>query len=76
MHIDCGTCQARGDACSDCVVSIVFGGPPALGEVDEIQRRALVVLADAGLVPRLQHAPPAPLARLAPTAQSERRATG
>jgi hypothetical protein len=31
MVIDCDACAARGPACSDCVVSVLLGGPPARG---------------------------------------------
>ena len=51
LHIDCGTCVARGDACGDCVVSLLLGPPDAVsGET----RVALAVLADSGLVPPLR----------------------
>ena len=50
--IDCDTCTVRGDACADCVVSVMLGGPPEVVAPDE--RRALGVLADLGMVPPLQ----------------------
>lgn len=50
MIIDCDSCQVRGLACGDCVVAVLIG-PPAL---DAEERRALGVLADAGLVPPLR----------------------
>jgi hypothetical protein len=28
MLIDCDTCQARGPACGDCVVTVLLGAPP------------------------------------------------
>jgi hypothetical protein len=31
MLIDCDACAARGPACTDCVVSVLLGGPPAYG---------------------------------------------
>lgn len=55
--IDCDTCTVRGDACSDCVVSVMLGGPPDVVPADA--QRALDVLAGAGLVPPLQMTPPA-----------------
>ncbi len=62
MLIDCDTCQARGDACADCVVSVMLGlpGMPPTVDVDEV--RAIAVLAESGLVPplRLVTAPAAP----------------
>lgn len=53
MLIDCDTCAARGDACSDCVLSVLLAPPPVV-EWDEDERRALALLADAGLLPRLR----------------------
>ncbi len=69
MVIDCDTCVVRGHACGDCVISVLLGhpavpvppwvddGPPDAGtkvEIDADERRALDVLAEAGLVPRLR----------------------
>jgi hypothetical protein len=54
MIIDCDTCQVRGLACGDCVVAVLIG-PPSL---DAEERRALGVLAEAGLVPPLRLAHP------------------
>ncbi len=54
MLIDCDTCQVRGIGCGDCVVSVILGGPPEGVELDATERAALAVLADAGMVPRLQ----------------------
>jgi hypothetical protein len=56
MLIDCDTCTVRGDACGGCVVNLLFGqapplddqGPGAATGGDEVERRALAVLADAG----------------------------
>ena len=58
VHIDCDTCAVRGLACQDCVVSALLGPPPEAG-FDEDEQRALDVLADSGLVPRLRMARPA-----------------
>ena len=55
--IDCDTCTVRGDACADCVVSVMLGGPPDAVAPDE--QRALGVLAGLGLVPPLQMTPAA-----------------
>jgi hypothetical protein len=54
--IDCDTCTVRGDACEDCVVSVMLGGPPGF-ELPVEDQRALDVLARAGLVPPLLMAP-------------------
>ena len=54
MLIDCDGCAVRDLACGDCVVTVLLG-PPGSVEVEEA--RALDVLADSGLVPRLQLVP-------------------
>ena len=53
MLIDCDSCAVRGDACGDCVMSVLLAPPPVV-EWDEDERRALAPLADAGLLPRLR----------------------
>jgi hypothetical protein len=55
--IDCDGCAMRDLACDDCVVTVLLGGPPGLVDVDAAERRALDVLADSGLVPRLRLVP-------------------
>ena len=52
--IDCDDCAVRGAGCQDCVVSVLLGVPESL-LADE--RRALEVLADVGLAPRLRLIP-------------------
>jgi hypothetical protein len=69
MIIDCDRCVVRGDACHDCVVGVFLGVPGvadrgAAGsetppgaramQLDAPECRALSVLADQGLVPRLR----------------------
>ena len=34
MLIDCETCEVRGDACGDCVVTVLLGAPPEGVELD------------------------------------------
>ena len=56
MIIDCDSCEVRGLACGDCVVSFVLGPvqwAPGDGMADE-ERAALAVLADSGLLPPLR----------------------
>lgn len=53
LHIDCDTCQVRGLACHDCMVTVLLGPPPELG-FDQDERRALGALADVGLIPPLR----------------------
>jgi len=55
--IDCQTCVVRGAACQDCVVTALLGPPPEIG-FDEEEQRALEVLAESGLVPRLRMVAP------------------
>jgi len=55
--IDCDGCVMRDLACADCVVTVVLGAPPGGLEMDGESRRALDVLADSGLVPRLRLVP-------------------
>lgn len=54
VTIDCDDCAVRGPGCEDCVVSVLLGVPETL-LVDE--QRALEVLAEAGLAPRLRLVP-------------------
>ena len=59
MMIDCDTCEVRGPACGDCVVSVLLGSPPSAGEegaieLDGREQAAIAVLAGAGLVPPLR----------------------
>jgi hypothetical protein len=57
MVIDCDTCAMQDtDTCADCVVSFVISDDP--GEslvVDLAEMRAIRLLGEAGLVPRLRH---------------------
>ncbi len=59
MLIDCDTCAVRDLSCDDCVVTVLLGLPGAV-EVDRGEQRALDVLADGGLVPRLRMVPLGP----------------
>lgn len=54
LLIDCDTCSVRGIGCGDCVVTVLLGGPPAGVTLNEEERRAVGVLAAAGLVPPLR----------------------
>ena len=60
MLIDCDGCAMRDLACADCVVTVLLGAPDGALEVDDGERQALEVLADSGLVPRLQLVPLGP----------------
>jgi hypothetical protein len=69
MIIDCDRCEVRGNACHDCVLAVLLG-IPGIGDasakhtnlpsgaravqLDAPERRALDVLAEQGLVPRLR----------------------
>lgn len=54
MIVDCDRCEVRGDACGECVITVLLGAPPGGLELDGADRRALDTLAAAGMVPRLQ----------------------
>lgn len=64
MIIDCDRCVVRGKACADCVVTVLLGPPPEL-DLDDEERRALDVFAEAGMLPRLRLVPADPLDRTA-----------
>jgi hypothetical protein len=78
MLIDCDSCVVKGAACGGCVVSVMLGAPPDGVEMDEAERRALEVLADAGVVPHLRLVTPEGLdmdvsSGMVPTGKGERR---
>ncbi|UPK73402.1 hypothetical protein MU582_13245 [Nocardioidaceae bacterium SCSIO 66511] len=57
MHsitIDCDSCLVRGDACGDCVVTVLLGGPPQGVRIDDEEREAIDTLSASGLVPPLR----------------------
>jgi hypothetical protein len=54
LLIDCGSCTVRGDACGDCVVTVMLGCAPGPVELDADERRALEVLGRSGMVPHLR----------------------
>lgn len=54
MLIDCDSCEVRGRACGDCVVTVLLGAPPDGVRLDAEERAALDVLAASGLVPPLR----------------------
>ncbi|HTM84775.1 MAG TPA: hypothetical protein VL179_07710 [Mycobacterium sp.] len=54
LTIDCDDCAVRGPGCHDCVVTVLLGVPETL--LDD-ERRALEVLADVGMAPRLRLVP-------------------
>ncbi len=57
LRISCEECAMAGtSACGDCVVTFLCGREPGDAVVVDAQEfRALTLLADAGLAPRLQH---------------------
>ena len=63
MLIDCDTCSVRGDACRDCVVTVILNNPsirndpPQTVELDEEEQLAVAHLAEAGLLPPLRLVP-------------------
>jgi hypothetical protein len=57
LTISCDDCRMQRTAtCDDCVVSFIVGRDPGDAVVvDAAEARAVRMLADAGLVPRLRH---------------------
>lgn len=57
LTIDCDDCRFQNtDACDDCVVSFICGREPDDAVIiDAAERRAVRLLADAGLLPGLRH---------------------
>jgi hypothetical protein len=58
LLIECDRCSLRGTGCGDCVVTFLLGSPPSGVALDDDERRAIDVLADAGLVPPLRMVEP------------------
>ena len=54
MLIDCERCPVQDTGCGDCVIAVLLDQPPVPVELDAAERRALRMLARAGLVPPLQ----------------------
>ena len=52
LHVDCGTCIARGAACSDCVVTVLLGASGGVVDLDQDERAALEALAEATTSPK------------------------
>lgn len=68
LIVDCGSCRVRGAACSDCVITVLLGGPvtttdaPAghgRHEFNEAEQAAVAALSSSGLVPPLRLVDPA-----------------
>ncbi len=57
ITISCGDCRLQGtDACADCVVTFICGREPDEAVIiDAEEERAVRLLGQAGLVPRLRH---------------------
>jgi len=57
LRIDCAECSRQHtEACDDCVVSFICSREPDEAVVvDVAEARAMRMLGDAGLVPRLRH---------------------
>lgn len=57
LVISCDTCvMQHSDACGDCLVTALCGGPEEQALVfDMEEQRALRLLANAGLVPTIRH---------------------
>ncbi|MDP9071791.1 MAG: hypothetical protein M3N68_11060 [Actinomycetota bacterium] len=57
LTVSCSECSMQGtDTCQDCVVSFICGRDPDEAVIiDAEEERAVRLLANAGLVPRLRH---------------------
>ncbi|WP_040161780.1 hypothetical protein [Nigerium massiliense] len=57
MIVDCGRCEVRGAACSDCVISVLLGVPGESGapELTGEEQRVLQLFAGTGMLPPLRH---------------------
>ena len=57
MEINCDDCMMQHtQTCDDCVVSFIVGREPGEAIVIDVEEeRAVRMLSDAGLVPRLRH---------------------
>ncbi|MCE7011983.1 hypothetical protein LWC34_55615 [Kibdelosporangium philippinense] len=60
MLVDCDSCEVRGKACQECVVSVLLG-PPSMVSLDSSEQQAIDVLASAGMVPKLRLIPITPV---------------
>jgi hypothetical protein len=54
MTVECERCEVRGLACGNCAAPFIVAARPDLGPAE---RRALTVLANAGMIPPLRYAP-------------------
>lgn len=54
MIVDCDRCEVRGDACGDCVITVLLGSAPGGVRFDATEQRAIDALAGAGLIPHLR----------------------
>ncbi|MEJ7707926.1 MAG: hypothetical protein WKF82_12055 [Nocardioidaceae bacterium] len=58
VTVDCDRCSMRGIGCGDCVITVLLGGPPDGVALNSEERRAIDVLAAAGMVPPLRMVQP------------------
>jgi hypothetical protein len=55
VRIDCGTCQVRGPACGDCMITALMGTVDGgVVELDAAEQGALRAMTGAGLLPPLR----------------------
>lgn len=71
LHVDCSSCRVRGDACTDCVVSVLLGVPSSDVRLTEAEQQAIDALSAVGLVPPLRLVRP-----VAPAGEEEQRRRG
>ncbi len=54
LRIDCGTCEVRGPACDDCMVTALLGPNTGVMELADDEVSALKAMTGAGLLPPLR----------------------
>lgn len=54
LHVDCGSCRARGPACSNCVITALLGPIESDVELGADEVGALAALAGGGLIAPLR----------------------
>lgn len=54
MKIDCDSCTQKPAACGECVVTLFLSMPSQDGQLEEVETGAISVLAQVGLVPKIQ----------------------
>lgn len=54
LHIDCGSCAARGPACDDCMMTSLLGPTDGAADLNGDEQAALRALSSSGVLPPLR----------------------